>query len=165
MRPLNFAFIPLLIKHEAKLKPLFICWMEAWLLVGSWRQRSRHFTWKWLCCNNVITFYWPSVSTSGERGLLGNWEECALCHFWIISCMWGRCEPWLSDPPGRGGLPVVAVLLYAWELRAAIRKDFSGKLQSCIRGNAFNTSKSRYMCFDFCLRYMLLSSFWPTDSH
>lgn len=165
MRSLNPAFIPLLMKHEAKLKLLFICRDGASLLVGSWRQSARHLTWKWLHCNNVITFYWPSISTSGERGLLGNWDECALCYFWIISCTQGRCEPRLSNPPGRGGLSVVAELLHAWELRVAVMKGFSGKLQSHIRRNAFNVSKSRCMGFYFCLCYIPLSSFWPTDSH
>lgn len=165
MRTLNPAFNPLLIKHEAKLNPFSICCNGTSLLVGSQRQPARHLTWKLLYCNNVITFYWPSISTSGERGLLGNRDECALCHFWIISCMWVRCEPRLSDPPGRGGLSVVAVRLHAWKLRAAVMKDFSGKVQSHIRGNAFNVSKSRCMGFYFCLCYIPLSSFWPTDSH
>lgn len=149
----------------AKLKPLFTCWIGAWLLVGSQRQRARHLTWKWLYCNNVVTFYWPSISTSGERGLLGDRDECALCHFWIISCLQGRCEPWLSDPPGRGGLCVGAVLLCAWELGAAWMKGSGGKLQSRIRGNAFDISKSRCMGFYFWMCYVSLSSFWSTDSH
>lgn len=156
---------PQQMRSFAKLKPLFTCWIAAWLLVGSQGRRARHLTWKWLYCNNVITFYWPSISTSGERGLLGDWDECALCHFWIISCLQGRCEPWLSEPPGRGGLCVGAVLLCVqrswglpgWKVLVENYKAISEEMLSMY------LNQDIWAFIFACATYPW--AFWSTDSH
>lgn len=131
-------------------------------LVGGYR--ARHLTWKWVYCNNVFVLLAKHFHEwwKGVIGKLG-WM-CVMSLLNHILCVWNMWAP-IKRPTRQRGLSVVSTLSYAWELRAVVMKDFSGKLQSYIKGNAFNIAKSRCVAFHFCLCYISVISFWPTDSH